>query len=307
MIPAMSIQDAHSHFFGRTFFSTLAKLSPREEDEATLLAEVHERAGVEIPEDDPIAHADRWLAEMDKAGVERMVTFASVPPEATDVSQAARHAAGRLVPYTVLDPTAEGALEFAGKALSELGFRGLLLFPAMHHFDLGSADMNPIYDLARAHSAPLVVHCGILQVKLRDLVGLPRPYDLSFANPLSVVPAANRFPDVSFVIPHFGGGFFREALIAGAQSPNVLVDTSSSNSWMATQDAPTDLETVFARALGVFGPERILFGTDSCTFPRGWRADLYEAQDAALEKLGVDASAKRRIFGENLLELLGGV
>jgi predicted TIM-barrel fold metal-dependent hydrolase len=304
MIPAMSIQDAHSHFFGRTFFSTLAKLSPREEDEATLLAEVHERAGVEIPEDDPIAHADRWLAEMDKAGVERMVTFASVPPEATDVSQAARHAAGRLVPYTVLDPTAEGALEFAGKALSELGFRGLLLFPAMHHFDLGSADMNPIYDLARAHSAPLVVHCGILQVKLRDLVGLPRPYDLSFANPLSVVPAANRFPDVSFVIPHFGGGFFREALMAGMQCENVMLDTSSSNSWMASDPGMLNLSRVFRSSLDALGPERILFGTDSCTFPRGYRTDVRGLQLEALHTAGATEAQIERIFESNMRELL---
>lgn len=304
MIPAMGIQDAHSHFFGRSFFATLAKLSPRTEDEATLLADVHKRSGVEIPADDPIAHADRWLAEMDRADVERMVTFASVPPEAPSVSQAAQHAQGRLVPYTVVDPTAEGALEFARQALSELGFRGLLLFPAMHRFDLSGADMDPFYDLARAHAAPLVVHCGILQVKLRDLVGLPRPYDLSFANPLAVVPAANRFPDVPFVIPHFGGGFFREALMAGMQCENVLFDSSSSNSWMVTDPGMLSISRVFRSALDVIGSGRILFGTDSCTFPRGYRIDVRDIQREALRTAGASSSEIDQIFGANLRDLL---
>ena len=62
------------------------------------------------------------------------------------------------------------------------------------------------------------VHCGILVVKLRDLLGLPRPYDLNYANPLDVIPAANRHPGLTFCVPHFGAGFLRETLIAGGPS-----------------------------------------------------------------------------------------
>lgn len=304
MIPAMSTQDAHTHFFGRSFFSTLAKLSPRTEDEATLLAEVAQRAGLEIPDADPKRHAERWLAAMDGADVERMVTFASVPPEAPAVAEAARHAGGRLVPYTVVDPTADTALEFAERALSQLGFRGLLLFPAMHHFDVSGPEMNPFYELALQHKAPLVVHCGILQVKLRDLLGLPRPYDLSFANPLAVVPAANRFPGLTFVIPHFGGGFFREALMAGLQCENVMLDSSSSNSWMVSDPGMLSLSRVFRKAIDALGAERILFGTDSCTFPRGYRTDIRDLQLEALRTAGATDAQISRIYSENMLALL---
>jgi hypothetical protein len=127
---------------------------------------------------------------------------------------------------------------------------------------------------------------------------------MAFASPLDVIPAANRFPQIPFVIPHFGAGLFREALLAGAQCSNVFLDTSGSNGWIRTQPEGLDLERVFARALSVFGAGRLLFGTDSTTFPRGWRSDVYQTQAAALERLELPIEDRHRIFGENLARIL---
>lgn len=299
----MQIQDAHTHFFGRPFFDGLAALSPRA-SEPGLVDAVAAKAGLQLPDPDPARHAARWLAEMDKHGVLRMVSFASLPGEAEAVAAAARAAGGRLVPYTIVNPTDPKAPAFIERALGTLGFRGLLTFPAMHHFRPGDACMTPILELARAHKAPVLVHCGVLRVKLRDLFGIPRPYDLSFADPLAVVPAANRFRDVSFVLPHFGGGFLQQALMAGAQCENVLVDTSSSNDWLATQPGNGTLADVFRAALRVFGAERILFGTDSSTFPRGWRSDIRDTQLAALAAAGATGAQVEAVMGGNLARLL---
>jgi uncharacterized protein len=299
----MPIQDAHTHFFGRPFFDGLAALSPRK-DEPGLVDGVAAKAGLQLPDPDPAKHAARWVAEMDKHGVARLVSFASLPGEAEAVAAAARAAGGRLIPYTIVNPTDAKAPAFVERALGTLGFRGLLTFPAMHHFKAGDACMQPVLELARAHKAPVIVHCGLLRVKLRDLFGIPRPYDLSFADPLHVVPAANRFRDVSFVLPHFGGGMLQQALMAGAQCENVLLDTSSSNDWIATLPGRVSLADVFRSALGVFGAERLLFGTDSSTFPRGWRADIRDAQLAALEQAGATSAQIDAILGGNLARLL---
>ena len=51
--------------------------------------------------------------------------------------------------------------------------------------------------------------------------------------------------------------------------PNVLLDTSSSNGWIKYQPGLT-LADVFRQALAVVGPDRLLFGSDSSFFPRGW-------------------------------------
>jgi microsomal dipeptidase-like Zn-dependent dipeptidase len=61
---------------------------------------------------------------------------------------------------------------------------------------------------------------------------------------------------------------------------------------------------VFRDALGVFGAERILFGTDSSTFPRGWRKDILQAQLQALEQAGASETQVDKIVGGNLARLL---
>lgn len=300
----MDFQDAHTHFFSRPFFEALAEQSPQPGTVDERLRAVAERTGLEIPGADVAAHTERWLAEMDRHGVSRMVSFASLPQEAEAVAAAARQSGGRLLAYTLVNPALEQAPAFVEKALGELGFRGLLTFGAMHHVGPSDPRCDAIYELAAAHGAPVIVHTGILQVKLRDLLGLPRPFDMAFANPLDLVPAANRHPDTRFVLPHFGGGFFREALMTAAQCENVFFDTSSSNGWMATDPGGLTLERVFAASLDVLGSQRLLAGTDSCTFPRGYRVDVRDAQLAALEAAGADGASVERVFGGNLAALL---
>src|SRR5262249_62034883 len=120
-----------------------------------------------------------------------------------------------------------------------------LPFPAIPRARAGDPSPPPVPRPARAHKAPVLGPCGLLRVKLPDLFGIPRPYDLSFADPLHVVPAANRFRDVAFVLPHFGGGMLQQALLAGAQCENVFLDTSSRNDWMATLPSRPALADVF--------------------------------------------------------------
>ena len=60
------------------------------------------------------------------------------------------------------------------------------------------------------------------------------------------------------------------------------------------------------RALGVFGPQRILFGTDSCTFPRGWRSELLVSQREAMERCGLSGDETALILAGNAERLLDG-
>ncbi len=87
--------------------------------------------------------------------------------------------------------------------------------------------------------------------------------------------------------------------------PNVYLDTSSSNRWMRYQASHFDLRAAFRRALDVVGPARMLFGSDSSYFPRGWHFQIFEEQATALYELGLSHGDARAIFGENLLRILG--
>jgi uncharacterized protein len=113
-----------------------------------------------------------------------------------------------------------------------------------------------------------------------------------------VAAVAVRHPEVPVIIPHFGAGFFREALMAAEIAPNILLDTSSSNNWIRYQPGLT-LADVFARALDVVGPARLLFGTDSSFFPRGWQHGIHATQREILDRLDVDVAAQAQLFGGN--------
>ena len=132
----------------------------------------------------------------------------------------------------------------------------------------------------------------------RRKLGLASRFDVSCGNPLDVQALAADHPDVPFIIPHFGAGLFREALLVADLCPNVHLDTSSTNRWMAYHPSLT-LSDVFRHALQVAGPDRLLFGTDSSFFPRGWNRPVFDAQVSALAVEGVDEHVQQGIFEAN--------
>ena len=290
------ICDAHVHFFSLAFFDRLGAQMGLPPDGR--VAAVVARAGWQQPESIE-ALADRWIAELDAHGVARVALIASVPgDEMSVISAVARHPS-RFVGFCMLDPTADDAPERVRRALDN-GIRGLCLFPAMHRFALTDACVDRIFARAAAHAArPAVfVHCGVLSVGVRKKLGLPSLFEVRLGNPLDLHALAGRYPQVPVIIPHFGSGFLREALMLADLCPNVHLDTSSSNAWMRYIPGLT-LAQVFRTALDVVGPDRLLFGTDSSFFPRGWNKAIVERQQQALDEAGVEDATRGKILGGN--------
>jgi hypothetical protein len=174
----------------------------------------------------------------------------------------------------------------------------------MHRYSLHDARVRPVFEEAAAAPGRAVfVHCGVLTVGVRKKLGLPSPFDMRFSNPLDVHAIALRYPQMPFLVPHFGAGMFREALMLADLCPNVYLDTSSTNSWVKYEGL--DLKTVFRRTIDVLGAGRLLFGTDSSFLPRGWNYDIFETQTKALLDLGVSAADARLILGGNMERIFG--
>jgi len=57
--------------------------------------------------------------------------------------------------------------------------------------------------------------------------------------------------------------------------------------------------------LAVPNPDRLLFGSDSSFFPRGWVRGVYDQQAAALDRPAVSAESKGKIFGGTFDRLFG--
>jgi hypothetical protein len=186
-----------------------------------------DRLGWELPTPDHAALGKRWVEEMDRHSLDRMVLIASLPGDEDSILAAMHASPHRIIGYFMLDPTRAGAGERMRKALAG-GLRGVCLFPAMHHFHAWEERCYPVYEAAQNAGAVVFIHFGILKIGVRDKLGLPSRFDMRFSNPIDLHRVARDFPKATFVMPHFGCGFLREALIVGDQCPNVCVDTSSS-------------------------------------------------------------------------------
>jgi uncharacterized protein len=283
-----AVADAHVHFLSRRFFETLASQAARSPE--TIGSELN----WDLPPVDPVELARRWAAELDAHGIKRAALIASLPGDAASVRSAAAACPGRFLAYAMVNPLVD-----VTESTQDLD--ALCLFPAMHQYFIHDARVEPFLEQAAAENSLVFVHCGVLTVGVRKKLGLPSPFDMRYSNPIDLHGVALRHPRVRFVVPHFGAGYFREALMLADLCPNVYLDTSSSNSWMR-YDGLT-LEKVFQRALDVVGPSRLLFGTDSSFFPRGWNREIFEVQTRALKELGVPTASARLILGENLERL----
>lgn len=290
------IHDVHCHFFSPFFFAALAR-QKGEPDPQAAVARLTELLGWENP-GSPEALADRWVAELDANGVGRAALIASVPGDEGSVAAAVRRHPRRFVGFFMVDATEEGSVERVERALEGRELRSVCLFPALHHYSLYSEAAMKVFEAAARRRAAVFVHCGALSMGVRKKLGLPSRFDLHLGNPLDLHLAASTFPELPLIVPHFGAGLFREALMLADLCPNVHLDTSSSNRWIRYEPALT-LPAVFRQALEVAGPDRLLFGTDSSFFPRGWQKAVWREQAAALEELGVEPEVREQIFFRN--------
>jgi predicted TIM-barrel fold metal-dependent hydrolase len=292
----LPIQDAHVHFFSHKFYSALAQQKKAANAEA--LAPV---LNFEIPTPGPASLADRWAGELLRFNVQRAALIASMPGDEDSVAAAVAAHPDRFYGYFMLDPTQPDALDRVKRAAANPHLHCLCLFPAMHTYSITDQRLVPILEVASDHLLAVFVHCGAISMGIRKKLGLASQFNMRYSNPLDLHPVALHFPLVRFVVPHFGAGLFREALMLADLCPNVFFDTSSSNRWMVYEGI--DLASVFRRSIDVLGIPRLLFGSDSSYFPRGWHSAILDQQTKALYELGLDAPQASQILCSNLEQL----
>lgn len=291
----LPVCDAHLHFFSTAFYRALA--------EQKKVASVAPELGWEEPPS-PESLADHWVEEMNRHGVAQAMLVASILNDTISVGAAIERHPGRFRTVYMANPMLPSADIRYESAVTQDYVNGVFLFPAMHRYSLHEDKVCGLVQVVCGHPGSLVyVHCGALSIGFRRKLGLPCHFDMRYSNPMDLQALASNFPRVNFVIPHFGAGYFREALMVADLCPNVYLDTSSSNSWMRCQVEDLTLERVFEKALSVVGPERLLFGTDSSWFPRGWVRSVFEAQVQALLRIGADEATARAILGGNLMRI----
>ncbi len=284
------IMDSHMHLVTEA----MAKNWRRTEKEERIIKK--RRQQFKLPESTayPLDKMiELWTQEFKKYHIEKGVFLTFEPHNEELISFV--HQSDHFIGFTSVDPREEDAPQMLEEDI-KAGLKGLKLYPVNRGFSVSDKKCYPLYERAENLGIPITIHFG---------VSIGYFSDLRFGNPLDLHPVARDFPDLTFILAHFGCGFLRETLFLGYQCENVYVDTSSSNRWIEYLPYEIDLKGVFKKCLNVFGSEKLIYGTDSNFFPRGYRYNILEEQMGILDSLKVREEDKARIFGGNMAQLLG--
>jgi len=174
-----------------------------------------------------------------------------------------------LYQWVVVDPRDKRTFEQAERTLYTDKCVGIKLHPHNHKYGWEEFG-DTLFSFAAQHKAILQIHATVDDAD-------------------HILPYANQYPDVTFIMAHLGGESYVNA-IAGAKHGNVYVDTSGINS---------SRNAVVEYTVEQVGSERILFGTD--TYAAGFqRGRIDYALISNEDKANILRNNALRLFGEKL-------
>jgi predicted TIM-barrel fold metal-dependent hydrolase len=219
------------------------------------------------------------LHAMDKAGIDVACLFHIFQPDGTTSNSInarfiAQHP-DRFVGFAYVSPTLpEHMVPELARAIDELHFVAIKLYPPYTPWPFNQSEWFPIYEFANERGLAIIFHT--------DFYPTNRPRFLADIAPL--------YPQVNFVAGHSGNtGEARAEAIAAAQAyPNVYLETCS------TYRTPGVIEQLVNEA----GADRVLFGSDIPLMdPRSQLGKIITAD--------ISDEAKRLVLGGNASRLLG--
>jgi predicted TIM-barrel fold metal-dependent hydrolase len=228
--------------------------------------------------------AARLVGLLDECGFERAVIFTFAGLYANEeydlynenLARQVHRFPDRLFGFGCLDlKTDPHAAAQVPRMVEELGLVGIKFHPWAQRFPANSGLLKPVYEQASHYRLPVLFHTGT------------PPY----SQPAQVAQWAGDYPDVQFIIGHFGKLIWLDAVRAAVQYPNVYLETSGAQ--------VSDIEI----AVELLGEDRIVFGTD---LPIGGAA-AGKWNVAKIDAARISEGAKKRILGQNILDILGRV
>jgi predicted TIM-barrel fold metal-dependent hydrolase len=176
-------------------------------------------------------------------------------------------------------------LSLVRKALRE-GFAGVKLHPTLQEIYPWDQRLYPVYQALSEVDGVVVVHTGTSGIGAGMRAG--GGFKLEYARPLHIDRVAAEFPNVNFVLAHFGWPWYEEAVAIALQKANVYIDLSG---W-SPKYIP---EVIWKYAQGPL-ESRILFGSDfPFITPKRWVSDF--------AAVSLRDETKRKIMYENASSL----
>lgn len=240
--------------------------------------------------------AERWAREIDDVQLEAVVFLTGGGNAALASAIVDRP---RMLGFAHHDPWRADAADELRRAVKDLGLRGYKVIAPALQGRIDDRALWPVWTAAEELGIPVLIHFGVLDGGggIADHVNM---------SPLRLHDVAKAFPEVPFIVPHFGCGYPGDLLQLALACRNVYVDSSGNNEWARWMPYPLTVSDLFRKFIETVGPRRVIFGSDSAHFPRGLVRAYYDEQTRVVNQLGLSLSERDLIFAGNAIRLLNG-
>ena len=240
--------------------------------------------------------ADRWSGEVDRYGLEKIVFVTGGGNDR--LAEIVSRNPDKFIGFAHHNPFEKGSADTLRRAVNEQGLKGYKLIAPALEKPIDDRSAYPTWEAAAELGIPVLIHFGVLG----GGGGITRHVNMS---PLMLHDVARDFASIQFVLPHLGCGYVRELLQLMWSCPNVNVDTSGSNQWVRWEPEDVTVKSLLRKYLETVGHERIVFGSDSSWFPRGFAIKYLDDQIRDLREMNVPQHHMEAIFAGNARRLLG--
>jgi Predicted metal-dependent hydrolase of the TIM-barrel fold len=172
-------------------------------------------------------------------------------------------------------------------AINELGLKGIKIHPQLQVIRPDDERLKKVYDFADKYNLPIVIHTGITGIgaNVKGGGGLK----LDFGRPIYIDNVASEYPNVIFIMAHFGWPWYEEALAVAYHKANVYIDISG---W-----SPKYIPNVVIRYMDSLLQDRTLFGSD---YPMIRPSRIINE----LKQINLKEQTIKKILYENALKIL---
>lgn len=226
------------------------------------------------------------------------------------VGETVRERPGALVGYVYVNPLEGSAsVERAAEWLREKEFAGLIVNSSVRGEFLDDERSDEFFAMAEESGAPVLLHPPAVPVgatamkKVGAIEHVVRPCDITMGvAAILLAGRLRRFPGLKLVAPNAGGALalLREKLDMAQRRDQIEGPPLSDQLRRIYVDTATPSLPALRAAVEVFGPDRMLFGTDSPPL-----ATPLDAALAAVDALGLSEEDRAKVLGGNAVELFG--
>jgi aminocarboxymuconate-semialdehyde decarboxylase len=225
------------------------------------------------------------------------------------VGETVREKAGALTGYVYANPFSADDVTRAAELLRQREFTGLIVNSSVRGEFLDDERTDDFFAMAQESGAPVLLHPPAIPVaadamkKVGAIEHVVRPCDITMGvAAILLAGQLRRFPGLKLIAPNAGGALalLREKLDMAGRRDGIDGPPISEQLRLIHVDTATPSLPALRAALEVFGPDRLLFGTDSPPL-----ATPLDTALAAVDQLGLSDVDRHKVLVGNAEALFG--